>query len=245
MDNVKNKKPNVSNSNKGHDGKYGHWLETQMKIPHNRNNAPDLWGFEMKNNTKTKTTFGDWNADYYIFRDPKYFNTKNKPIENRDIFMAIFGSPNPEKKNRYSWSGKPTPKIKNFNEFGQKLKIDNKNNIIAIYSFSKDKRKDKLKIIPREMQKDNLVLARWDYDSIKIKVESKFNKLGWFKCEQNKSGIYTNIIFGKPINFETWIDGVKRGLIYFDSGMHVGNSRFYSEWRANNSYWDSLIDERY
>jgi len=57
--------------------------------------------------------------------------------------------------------------------------------------------------------------------------------------------VYTKIIFGEPINFKTWILGVKKGLIFFDSGMHVGNKRPYSEWRASNKYWVSLVTSSY
>lgn len=241
---VKGHKPDSSSSNVGHDGKDGHWLETQMGISHNRKNEPDLWGFEMKNKTTSKTTFGDWSADYYIFKDLRFF-PKDKTLVNRDKFMTIFGSSNPKENNRYSWSGKPTPRIERYNDFGQILMIDKNNNITAVYSFSKDKRIDKNKIVPQIMQKDNLLLAGWSAELMKKRVESKFNKLGWFKCQAGINGIYEKIIFGGPINFKTWIIGVKKGLIYFDSGMHIGNKRPYSEWRASNKYWDSLVTSTY
>lgn len=234
--NVKGKIPDTSTSNIAHDGKGGHWLETQMGIAHNRDNEPDLWGFEMKNNTTSKTTFGDWSADYYIFKDDKY-------TIDRDKFLKIFGSPNPLKNNRYSWSGKPTPKIDAYNSFGQILTIDNEYNICAVYSFEKDSRDDKDKIIPKEMQINNLIIARWSSVMMKKRVEHKFNHLGWFKCIKNESGAYSSIVFGAPIKFHTWIMGVKKGLIFFDSGMYQGNPRPYSQWRAFNNYWTSLITD--
>lgn len=236
--NVKGKKPDSSNSNIRHDGKDGHWLEKQMGIAHNADNEPDIYGFEMKNNTSSKTTFGDWSASYYIFKDSEYGTT-------RDQFIQIFGSPNPLKNNRYSWSGRPTPKIGTYNTFGQILKIDKDNNIKAMYSFSKDQREDKGKILPLMMQKDNLLIAQWDKEMMKKRVEDKFNMLGWFKCEKDNDGIYSKIVFGAPINFDTWIEGVKNGLIFFDSGMYQGNIRPYSQWRADNKYWESLVIESY
>ncbi|MFZ3057655.1 MAG: LlaMI family restriction endonuclease [Minisyncoccales bacterium] len=236
--NVKGKIPNVSGVNKRHDGKDGHWLETQMGIKHNADNLPDLYGFEMKNNTSSKTTFGDWSADYYIFKDKKY------AINRDNGFLKIFGNPNPFKNGRYSWSGKPCPKIREYNDFGQILKIDRKGNIFAMYSFGKDKRAKKNKIVPLAMQKDNLILAKWEAESIKNKLEKKFNVQGWFKCLK-VGDKYEKIVFGDPINFDIWIKGVKKGLIIFDSGMHAGNKRPYSEWRASNNYWDSLIREKY
>jgi len=123
------------------------------------------------------------------------------------------------------------------------LKVDKNNNIKAIYSFSKDKREDKKIIVPLIMQKDNLVIAQWNADMMRKRVEDKFNMLGWFKCIKNIDGVYSRIVFGAPINFDTWIEGVKKGLIYFDSGMYQGNIRPYSQWRADNKYWESLVVE--
>jgi hypothetical protein len=76
--------------------------------------------------------------------------------------------------------------------------------------------------------------------SLKNSVEKKFNNEGWFKCIK-ENGVYTKIVFGAPLNFTKWITGVEKGLIFFDSGMYDGNSRNYSQWRANNKYWESLI----
>lgn len=233
---VRGKKSDTTSSNTGHDGKDGHWLETQMGIAHNGNNAPDIDGFEMKNHTTSKTTFGDWSPDYSLFK-------KKVKILTRDQFLQIFGAPNIEKESRYSWSGKPCPKINNFNEFGQKLEIDDHNNILTVYSFKKDKRVGKVKIVPKDLQQDRLIIASWSAELMKKRVEKKFNKLGWFKCNKNSEGVYTNIVFGDPINFKTWIAGVKKGLIFFDSGMYAGNPRPYSQWRANNNYWESLITD--
>lgn len=242
---VKGKKPDVSNQNQRHDGKHGHWLETQMGIIHNSKNDPDIFGYEMKNNTTNKTTFGDWSADYYIFNDENYFSKDSRMI-NRDKFMKIFGCPNPKRDGRYSWSGACIPKINKFNNFGQTLIVDKNNNILITYSYSKDMRLDKNKNVPINLRKDDLILARWDMKSIKAKLERKFNKLGWFKCEINKiTGEYESIVFGGPMKYSSWIRGVKNGDVFFDSGMYQNNSRNYSQWRANNKYWDSLIIARY
>lgn len=236
--NVKGKKPDTSASNIGHDGKDGHWLEVQMGIAHNASNKPDLWGFEMKNFTRGKTSFGDWSADYYIYKDKDYNLDRTK-------FLTIFGGPNILKDNRYSWSGRSCPKINDYNIFGQVLKVDGDDNILALYSYEKDGRPGKTIIVPDHLKKNNLILAKWSKEKMKIKVENKFNKLGWFKCIKNTDGVYSEIVFGDRINFKQWIDGVRKGLIFFDSGMYVGNSRNYSQWRANNDYWNSLIVEKY
>lgn len=236
--NVRGIKPDLSSYKTKHDGKEGHWLETRMSIKPNADNLPDLYGYEMKKSTRSKITFGDWSADYYIFKDKKYKITRND-------FLQIFGKPNIEKGGRFSWSGEPCPVIKKYNTFGQKLSVDKNKNILVKYSYSKDKRLNKKKIIPQIMQKDNLVIARWDNKSIKEKLENKFNIKGWFVCIKNINGVYTKIAFGNPITFDRWIQDVKKGIIFFDSGMYQGNKRPYSQWRANNSYWNGLIIKTY
>ena len=70
---IKGIKPDVSTANIKHDGKLGHWLESKFGINHNASNSADIWGFELKNETGSKTTFGDWSANEYIFDDPKFF----------------------------------------------------------------------------------------------------------------------------------------------------------------------------
>lgn len=252
--NVKGKKPNIQGANAKHDGRKGHWLEAQFGVSHNASNAPDLFGYELKNETSSKTTFGDWSANYYIYNDIKYLSVFNSNItlERRDKFLSIFGKPNEKKNNRYSWSGEPAPKIDIFNKFGQRLIIDENNNIIAEYSYSEDTRENKDKIVPEILQKENLVIAIWYGNSmpqgitgksLKEKVESKFNDKGWFTCKMNNDGVYDKICFGTSITFDKWIGLVKQGIVYFDSGMHQVNPRPYSEWRADNKYWDSLIIE--
>lgn len=236
--NVRGEIPNTNGANVKHAGKEGHWLEVQMGIAQNASNSPDLFGYEMKNVTSLKTTFGDWSASYYIWHE-KSFNI------DRDGFLQIFGKPNPKKGGRFSWSGEPIPKINQYNTFGQTLLIDNEANIIIEYSFSHDQRKDKATLVPEAMQREHLILARWDYEWMKAKVENKFNQKGWFKCLKNGTGAYSEIVFGEPITYENWLNGVRSGLIFFDSGMYQTNPRNYSQWRALNAYWDSLITERY
>jgi hypothetical protein len=239
FENVKGKKPDLTGFSARHDGKAGHWLEQRMGIAANASNKPDLFGYEMKNNTTSKTTFGDWAANYYIYKDSTY------GLTGRSHFLHIFGKPNPEKNMRYSWSGEPVPKINIFNKFGQSLVVDDENNIHAKYFYSKDERPNKSIIIPVEIQKDNLTIAKWDRESIKGKLERKFNQKGWFKCMQNSSGCYAEIVFGDPINYDSWLKLVQSGEVFFDSGMYEGNARPYSQWRANNTLWERLIVSRH
>jgi hypothetical protein len=233
--NVRGHRPDTTTYNQAHDGKSGHWLERQMGVKANSSNSPDLLGFEMKNDTATKTTFGDWSASYYIFQKSSKFKISRKD------FLRIFGKPNLEKNGRHSWSGEPCPNIQRVNAFGQQLIIDEFNNIHAKYYYSKDSRSLKSTIVPVDLQVEGLTIARWDAVKMKKKVEDKFNQMGWFKCKKDSTGAYTKIVFGAPINFEKWISLVKSGDVFFDSGMYDGNSRNYSHWRALNLLWDKLV----
>jgi len=238
--NVRDKIIDTSSSNINHDGKDGHWLEKQMGIAHNRATEPDLLGFEMKNATSGKTTFGDWSADYYIFKNPESKLTRTE-------FIRTFGKPNAAKEYRYSWSGSPIPTVNHNSSYnGSRLVIDDTtNNISIVYDYSNDPRTDKHLIVPEHLQIDNIILAQWLGTSLARNLERKFGQGGWFKCYKNSEGVYNRIAFGEPITFENWISWVKKGIVFFDSGMYDGNLRNYSQWRANNSHWDSLIQRSY
>ena len=177
----------------------------------------------------------------------------NTTPEKQDSFCEMFGKENIEKNNRYSWSGSPCPKIDYYNDFGQILCVTKDLDIVAIYSYSKDKRTNKQNIIPEKLQKENLILAKWygikssnsKDKTLKSKLEDKFNDKGWFTCKTDNTGVYNEICFGSPMTYESWIELVKSGIVIFDSGMYQGNKRPYSQWRAQNKFWDSLITERY
>ncbi len=93
--NVRGRVPIVDNMNQRHDGRNGHWLEAQFRITHNADNYADIFGYELKNETTSKTTFGDWSANEYIYKDPRYSDVFNNrtTIQNRDLFLSIFGKP--------------------------------------------------------------------------------------------------------------------------------------------------------
>jgi len=255
--NVKGMSPDTSNSNIRHDGRQGHWLERQFGISANGYNEADLFGYELKNETTSKTTFGDWSANRYIFKTGKYAHFFSGRIvsERQDSFCGIFGKPNLSKGGRCSWSGSPCPTIHGYNDFGQILIIDEYKDIVALYSYEKDKRANKAAIVPFDLQQNDLEIARWFGESspttmqadkcLKSKLEDKFNDAGWFTCKKDANGTYQRICFGEPITYDNWLELVERGIVFFDSGMYQGNKRPYSQWRANNSFWDSLIVEIY
>ena len=59
---IKDKTPDTNGMNERHDGKKGHWLEQQFGVHHNADNSADIYGYELKNETTSKTTFGDYRA---------------------------------------------------------------------------------------------------------------------------------------------------------------------------------------
>ena len=236
---------------KKHDGAEGHWLDLQFgKLPDGDNNA-DHWGYECKSGTTSgKTTWGDWQANYYIYKDPKYNIT-------REDFFQYWGHPNHLKANRLSWSGKIVPAYhEDIKDSGQFMYADGLNDIYIKYDYEIDNRINKASLIPEKFKKKNLILAKWigyeknlgNYNgrtgTLEKRVESKFNQKGWFICKR-VDGIYTSIIFGEPIDFNIWMQMFKQKKIFFDSGMYDGNNRPYSQFRSDNRIWSQLnvIDE--
>ena len=246
--NVYGKQVDSSQHNSNHDGTVDHWLEKQMGIKPNAKNESDLLGFEMKNQTSTKTNFGDWSPTYFIFDNPyiiqwdtgeNSFNRRNK------YFLPIFGKPNEDIDHRLFWSGSVIPKINQRNQYGCILKITAHNDIEIQYSYSFDNRTHKSTLVPEVFQKEDLVIARWSANKMRQRVNQKFNQNSWFRCKTDGAGKYIAIEFGEALSFEKWIRLVKKGAIFFDSGMYESNLQPYSNWHANNSLWDSLVVRSY
>ena len=135
---VHGKIPDTSKMTKTHDGKTGHWLEDTMGSKRDASNKPDLFGFEMKTGG-SKTTFGDWGPDYFIFRDEEKFSNligetgkKKQELQRKnknETFLKAFGMwrdaaddahqykvgeeiktwKSIGKDEYYSWSGTPSP----------------------------------------------------------------------------------------------------------------------------------------
>ena len=99
-DRVHGRKPDTSKMTGAHDGKIGHWLEDAMGSKRDASNKPDLFGYEMKTGG-SKTTFGDWGPDYFIFRDENKFSNligekgrSKRTLQNRnkdETFLKAFG----------------------------------------------------------------------------------------------------------------------------------------------------------
>lgn len=244
VDNVKGQIYDSAGYNARHDGAEGHWLESKMGLAANALNEADLFGYEMKKPTRSKTTFGDWSPDICLWGRQRPYENIEK-LDRDSEFLRYFGKPNLLKDGRLSWSGEPVPTIRGYNSFGQRLKVDTDENILASYSYAEDLREDKNIIVPKVFQKNDLIIAKWSKEILKNKVERKFNDKGWFTFIKNALGEYVSIGFGGPIDYSDWIELVRKGTVFFDSGMYAGNKRPYSQWRASNNYWYDLIDEQY
>jgi hypothetical protein len=204
---IKGNTPDLKKYNNKHSGKLGHWLETQMNIKHNSKNEPDINGYEMKKKSN-KITLGDFSASEYLFsKDKKFINEKNNWSVDyvkitRDEFIKIFGTQKETKNNRYSWSGSCVHKYNIWNECGQKLIITKTNDICIYYSYSKDKRKIN---IPDYLKKDDILIVFWKNEKMEKHINNKFNNKGFFIIKDNKK-----ICFGKPFNFEHFIESMKK-----------------------------------
>ena len=238
--NVKNVKIECKSN---HYGSEGHWLESKFGLKPNGKNSPDIFGFELKKESK-KITIGDFSAKEYLFSPDKsilnHLNNMTIPEMKRCDFIKIFGNPNPLKNNRYSWSGSCVPKYGKYNECGQILKISNENDVFVEYSFYHDKRE---RNIPDWLKEKPIVIAIWNKEKLKHNIENKFNQKGFIICKK-ENGVYSKICFGKPFNYEYFLTALRCHKIFFDSGMYQGNTRNYSQFRGTY-FWDELIVEEY
>jgi hypothetical protein len=246
MTNVKGKPILIENTK--HCGSEGHWLETQFGISHNAKNEPDLLGYEMKKNS-SKITFGDFSASEYLFSKKKdiieNMNNWEKGKNNitREDYIKYFGTPNPLKNNRYSWSGSCVPTYGIWNHCGQMLNFNDSLDLCVYYSFENDIREDK-NSYPKFIQ-NNIIIAIWEKNKLEQHINKKFNKKGFFICKKIND-TYEKICFGKPFDFNYFVDNIKNKNIIFDSGMYQGNSRNYSQFRSSaNNFWNILITEEY
>ena len=176
---------------------------------------------------------------------------KLKKLNGKDVklsrkqFIESFGTPNENKNNRYSWSGKCFPNVHNYNGCGQKITINENKDIIIKYCYKYDKRDNQEILLNLGItENEEISISIWSKGWLQKKVEDKFNQKGFFICK--KSGnLYNKICFGGVINYSFFIEQFKNGKIILDSGMYQGNGRNYSQFRADGKMWHSLITEEY
>ena len=245
--NVKGKK---IKKNKSHYGSEGYWLEEKMGLKPNCKNKPDIFGYEMKKDSR-KITFGDYSASEYLFSNKKPIIEcvncwkENEIHISRDNFIRYFGAPNKLKNNRYSWSGTCVPKYGYWNSFGQIMYFNNQLDLCISYSFEKDSREIK-NTFPKFLHTNNLLIVIWKCCKLKDHINNKFNKKGFFICKKNNMDTYQNISFGVPFNYQHFVSNIKNSNIIFDSGMYIGNTRNYSSFRSSaGNFWNKLITETF
>ena len=235
--NVKGKKFN-KDVNNNHCGSEGYWLEKQMGIMPNSNNEPDKLGYEQKKDS-VKITFGDWCASTYIFKNKQFKLT-------RDNFLKMFGSPNPQKNNRHSWSGKVFPKYGlEYNYAGQRIRFLENEDLVIEYSYINDTREEKISFQEEFQTNEPIELARWSKSKLEKHILRKFGVKGFYICKKNNENVYDKICFGKKIDFQFFKTGVENKKIILDSGMYQGNKRPYSSFRASKALWYDLLTEEY
>lgn len=236
------------NDIKQHKGKEGYWLEDKMGIKHNDNNEPDIFGYEMKK-MSNRITFGDFSASEYVFTGKnkriiinEYNKWNDKIIITKNDFLKYFGNANVDKNNRFSWSGSCIPSYNKWNTCGQILEISDNNDINIYYSYKYDLRERKINY-PDFLKQDKILIVYWKHEKLEKNINNKFNIKGFFICKKNNNNVYENICFGKPFDYNYFIEGIKNNKIYFDSGMYEGNRRNYSHFRSSQIWKDLIIEE--
>jgi hypothetical protein len=249
--NIKNKEIKDISKSKNE----GNWLEEQMGISANSLNAPDILGYEMKKYSN-KITLGDYSASEYIYqKKTPHLNKENNnnddnnndktlsppsPPMSRNEFICFFGKSNPKKNGRYSWCGTSVPKYNEWNNNGQILQITDEQDICIYYSYIKDQRHG-IEIPYILKKKEKTMVAIWKKEKIKKNIENKFNQRGFFICKKT-GNTFQEIFFGKPFDYNYFLDKIKTKQITFESSMKEGCSRNYSCFRASvNDFWKELF----
>ena len=115
-----------------------------------------------------------------------------------------------------------------------------------MYSYDKDDRENKL---TKKWKGKEICIAVWCNKKMEKHVNDKFNQKGFFICKRDKHGYYDKICFGPPINYELFIEKIRSGDIFFDSGMYHDsnkpNQRLYSQRRANKNFRNNLLIEEF
>ena len=227
---------NIKGTNKKHDGKEGHFLEKKFGLKPNCNNRPDILGFEMKNQTKSKTTFVDKVPSNKYYKGVS-FNIKD--TETKKIFWNTF-------KRQYSkgiriggWN------LNEYDKDGQCLYVDDNKNIKVLYQYKYDKRPNKNELIDNYYKNDEIhIIMEWVNKDIQEIFNNKWNQGGFFVCKKDKKNIYNKICFGKPESFEYWLEHIKQKNICFEGYSNL-DGKWRGCFRASNKWFYSHITEEY
>ena len=231
-----------------HNGSEGHFVEKMFGIGRNSSKHADYKGFEIKI-VSPKTDILEKIADEYLFSqngaptlasvngDRHLYLTKNK-------FIQTFGQPNEKKSNRFSWSGRSSPKYGGWNECGQTLVIcPRSSNFYAIYSYKKERRSFAHNV-PDIFKTGYVAIAVWFATEMKDRIDNKWNVHGFMKPVKAPSGEYVRLAFGRPFGFEHFVESVRRSTIVFDSGLveNANRGRSCSKFRGNSTFVNELYE---
>ena len=212
----------------------GHWLETQMDIPPNCKNEPDLLGYEQKKNSKVITFVDKQNDKYWVGNK---FSNRDK--EKKILYWTTFQRTNSEDVRIGGW------KLDHWDCDGQCLQVDLYNNINVLYNYDKDLRPNKSSIVPDYYKnKQNHMIGQWSEKELKKTINNKFNVRGFYILKKNRKNIYDTICFGPKFSFSVFIKFFKEKKIYYD-GYSKLNGRWRGTIRAKNAFWDTLITGEY
>lgn len=261
---------------KNHKGYKGHWLELNLGGRIDADGNADLNGFECKIDSK-KVSWGDWGPPYRIFCDKSYnlFKTGNIK-ENMWKFVENIGVKRNDLKHGtyYSMSGKHM--VKNINDatnIGLSLE-ENDSDISIFYNFDKDLRDSKILKIPKEFQKENLLIYKWygtdlsfkifkeniEENSlpIDVKLNGKNASVSLEERIRRKFGVYGLVVglhdnlrgfyglkFLKRISLNDWIGFFKNKNVFYDTALTTANKRPYNQWRSNKKFMDTLVESFY
>ena len=224
----------IQNENNNHDGNEGHWLEQSMGINPNGVNEPDIHGYEMKKQS-LNTTFIDKKFSNIFLRGDII---KRGNRSRKDEFWTIFQRSSSDGIRIGGWK-------LDWDVNGQKLFIDEDNNIIIKYNYFHDQRENKDELVP-EYYKNNEdhKIMEWEKKHIKEAINSKWNVRGWFICKKNNEGVYDKICFGEKFDFDFWIERVRDGIIYYDGYSKI-DGRWRGCFRSSSNWFYKLIKETY
>ena len=259
-----------------HKGYKGHWLESNLGGKIDADGNADLNGFECKIESK-KVSWGDWGPSYRIFCDKSYnLFKKGNGYKNMWKFVEALGVKRNDldKGIYYSMSGEHVPTyIDDSTNIGLSLE-ENNSDISVFYNFDKDLRVSKEISVPKDIQKNNLLIYKWfgtDLSfnifkenvlennlpiSVKFKgkhasvsleerIRRKFGVYGTVIGLHNKSNGFYGLKFLKNIKLQDWLGFFRNKDVFYDPGLTTANKRPYNQWRSNASFMKTLEEDIY
>ena len=272
--NVFGKYPSNEELLANHNGVLGHWFESRLGSRIDSDGNADVYGFECKIDS-AKTSWGDWGANYRIFADESY-DFKNSITKNMWDFVKYFGVLREDinKGSYYSWSGTHVPTYLNdITKAGTSLSKKD-GDILITYNFDDDSRADKYSLVPKNLQKNCLVLLKWygtdlsfenfknqviDYKlpikvqfnganrsvSLETRLRRKFNIHGIIVGLSNREKGFYGLRFLKPISLNDWTSFLEKKDVFYDTALTTRNKRPYNQWRSKKKFMLTLEEELY